>query len=122
MSKEGDKQSKMTVESVKTDYPDIYQQVFDRGRAEGKKAVQDRFTRVCKLCEEHYDLAVDCFVKNMSDIEVMQAVKSKLERQLAEATSREVSDAIDPAVEEFVSEEKIDTTTDEVAEVKGKEG
>jgi len=126
MSKRSDKQSAATIESVKADYPEVYQRVFGRGKAEGEKAARDRFNKINELCGDHFDLVAECFVKDLSDIETMRAVTIKLERRLAEtqeASAKAASDAIDPAVAEFTNEnEKNDTTPNGTAKIKRKKG
>lgn len=72
----------MTIDSFKADHGDIFNEVSEKGKAEGlaegEKAARDGFAKVVKLCDGDNDLAVECFTAGKTDVEVLQAKNAKL--------------------------------------------
>lgn len=95
LSNERDFDMKLTLEQLKTEYAELYNQVFELGKTEGGKTAVERFTRLQKACGDDNDLLVKCFAENLDTgdamarrIEKLSAEKTQLAEQLASQNSK----------------------------------
>lgn len=93
----------LTLDELKAERSDLFEQVFAKGKADGEKTERDAFARVVELCEGDNELAVKCFTESKTDVEVLQAKNAKLAAENAELKNNppKGKKKVDPAQGEF---------------------
>jgi len=96
----------ITIESLKADHADLYDQIFKMGKAEGEKAERDMFASISKLCGDDHELAIRCYKEGMTNEKTLMAKNEKLTEELAAAKNavpekKAEPPKVDPANQEF---------------------
>jgi len=116
----GKKNKNFTIEILKSQYPDIHNQVFDAGRAEGKNTERSYFESLAGVLDGDNDLLVECYRTGQTEIEAVKMANEKLKKanaELAEGIAKQQVDlpekkAVDPARLEFTEQQKEREITD----------
>jgi len=96
----------LTVDTVKTEFEDVFKEIFDAGKADGAKAETDRFSALKAACGEDSELLVSCFAEGLTTAEAQTKLIDKLsegreqDRKKIEELSA-TQEKLDPAVTEF---------------------
>lgn len=99
-----------SVESFAEQYPDLHEELFSNGKAEGfaegKQAERDLFAGLKEACGDDHDLLVQCYNEGKTAAEAMQLRVEKIEKektQLGEkvAELQKAKKSVDPAATEF---------------------
>jgi len=99
--------TEMTLASFKSEHTDLYGQVFEAGRTEGKKTEQDLFAAIVTACGDDHELAIKCYSEGKTAMEALKMRNEKLAVELKaakEASARHAPDA-DPAEAEFADDQ-----------------
>lgn len=116
-----------TAEQVKTEFADVYKEIFDAGKADGAKAETDRFSALKTACGEDSELLVSCFAEGLTTAEAQTKLIDKLsagreqDRKKIEELSA-TQKKIDPAVTEFNNQPEGQSQPIKVGEATNEEG
>jgi len=121
----------VTIETFAADNPDIYQQAFDRGKADGEKNERDIFEELAVACADDLELLIQCYKEGKTAEEALHMRTEKLtktnvelsakitELQTAGGENKDEKLKVDPAKTEFsdgaekATTVKTDATDDE---------
>lgn len=101
-----------SVENFAEQYPEIHEEIFEKGKtegfAEGQTAERNLFTSLKDVCGDDHELLVQCYSEGKTAAEAMQLRVEKLEKdktQLSEkVTELQKKKPVDLAVTEFTDE------------------
>ena len=82
---------KMTVEIFAEQHPDVSQQVFDKGKADGEKAERDLFAGLEKVCGEDKELLIHCYKEGLEVSEAQEMFTAKLQKKNEELENAPVN-------------------------------
>jgi len=103
----------MTIEKFAEKYPNLYQELYDKGKADGEKAERDLFNEVENVCGGDTELLIQCYKEGKTSEEALKMRAEKLEEananlqtKLTEAEAKKEQttvekETVDPATVEF---------------------
>jgi len=100
---------KVTLESFEKDQPEIFKQIFDKGKADGEKKERDLFTKLVEACGDDAGLTIEMYKSGKMPEEAMAERNKRLaeaNKKLAEQLSKKAAEKVDPAKIEFSDEQK----------------
>lgn len=109
----------LTVEQVKTEFGEVFNEIMEAGRAEGAKNEKDRFAALKTACGDDSELLVKCFAEGLTTaqaqekrIEKLSAERDEAQKKVAELKANPQQQP-DPAVPEFNNQSESQAGSDE---------
>lgn len=114
--KENKMAKEITIDTFSEDHPDVYQEILDKGKADGEKAERDLFSELENICADDLELLVQCYKEGKTSEEALkmrseklsqankdlQVKVSELEKGVKASDKKEAEkEAVDPATVEF---------------------
>ena len=99
---------KLTIDTFNEQYPDIYSEVFNKGKAEGiaeaQRLASEHFAGLKGICGDDTELLIQCVEKQTSIEDARNEMMVRLKKDnkdLTEKLSKAKEQKVDPAVTEF---------------------
>ncbi len=77
----------MDLKQLQTEHPDLYNQVFALGKAEGARGEQDRFAKIKDACGNDTGLTCEAFSQGKTEMEALKLCNQKLSTQLTQMSA-----------------------------------